>query len=83
MDFIKVELDPDGESYLTSDYGYHLTEVKQEKDPLLLSFPECEMENKVSYMFLSVVRHVLQVALTLSFISHSFGDCMFCDCYWY
>jgi hypothetical protein len=47
MEFVKPE--PDGESYLTSDYDTNeLTGVKEDTDPLLIKCPLMKPENEVS-----------------------------------
>jgi len=67
MDLMKVELDPDGEPYPMSENGNHLIEVKQEKDPLLLT---SETENEVSCISLSSVRHIpRKVTLAIKFMT--------------
>ena len=49
MEFVKPEPEPDGESYLTSDYDTNeLTGVKEDTDPLLIKCPCIKMEDEVS-----------------------------------
>jgi hypothetical protein len=50
MDFIKCEPDSDGESYSTSSQKQNLlTDVKEDEDPLFISYPLMKTENEVSF----------------------------------
>jgi len=53
MEFIKTEpeLEPDGESYLTSAYDQNeILGVREDEDPLLVKCPLIKTENEVSCM---------------------------------
>jgi len=55
MNVMKCELDPDGESFLTSsDNQSQLTDIKKGKDQALMKLPGTESENEVNYKFLAV-----------------------------
>jgi hypothetical protein len=48
VEFIKTEPEPDGESYLTSTGDQNeLTDVREDKDPLLLNCPLTKPESEV------------------------------------
>jgi len=49
MDCIKTEPDPDDEVYSSSCSEIELVAVKQEEQPVLISFPPAEDGNEVSY----------------------------------
>ena len=51
MDFIKCEPDSDGELYPTSSQNQNLlNDVKEDEDPLFISYPLMKTENEVSCM---------------------------------
>ncbi len=59
-DRIKTEPDPDAEVYWTSCSEIQLVDVKQEEQPVSISFPSAKDGNDVSCQCVSVVNGVQQ-----------------------
>lgn len=52
MEFIKPEPNPDGEMCPTSFVnGNHLTDIKEDEDPLFIRYPLMKAENEVNLFF--------------------------------
>lgn len=57
MEFIKPEPKPDGELCSISFVnGNHLTDIKEEEDPLLIRYPLMKAENEVNLF--SITKHI-------------------------
>lgn len=50
MNFMKPELDPDGESYQSYHNENQLIDTEEDKGPIIIKFPVMNSEYEVSYM---------------------------------